>query len=119
MGAIARAQRSAESQVNIDYGLHVIVTLVDEQVLKDVRYAMHHEGVSSFKMFMAYPGVMMADDAAIFRMLRQVGADGGMLALHAENGTWHHPLLALHNSDFWVVDRTGPQGEENGITFEA
>jgi dihydropyrimidinase len=30
---------------------------------------------------------MMADDAAIFRMLRQVGADGGMIALHAENGT--------------------------------
>jgi len=38
-------------------------------------------------MFMAYPGVMMSDDAAIFRMLRQVGAEGGMIALHAENGT--------------------------------
>ena len=87
LGAIARAQRSAESQVNVDYSLHVIVTRVDDQVLKDVRYAMHHEGVSSFKMFMAYPGVMMADDASIFRMLRQVGADGGMVALHAENGT--------------------------------
>jgi hypothetical protein len=87
LGAIARAQRSAESQVNVDYSLHVIVTRVDEQVLKDVRYAMHHEGVTSFKMFMAYPGVMMADDASIFRMLRQVGADGGMVALHAENGT--------------------------------
>lgn len=87
LGAIARAQRSAESQVAVDYSLHVIVTRVDEQVLKDVRFAMHHEGVTSFKMFMAYPGVMMADDAAIFRMLRQVGADGGMVALHAENGT--------------------------------
>lgn len=87
LGAIARAQRSAEPQVSVDYSLHVIVKRVDEQVLKDVRYAMHHEGVTSFKMFMAYPGVMMADDAAIFQMLRQVGADGGMIALHAENGT--------------------------------
>jgi dihydropyrimidinase len=87
LGAIARAQGSAEPQVNIDYSLHVIVTRVDEQVLADVRHAMRHEGVTSFKMFMAYPGVMMADDAAIFQMLRQVGADGGMLALHAENGT--------------------------------
>jgi dihydropyrimidinase len=87
LGAIARAQASAEPQVNIDYSLHVIVTRVDGQVLADVRHAMRHEGVTSFKMFMAYPGVMMADDAAIFRMLRQVGADGGMLALHAENGT--------------------------------
>jgi len=87
LGAIARAQRSAEPQVAVDYSLHVIVTRVDEQVLADVRHAMRHEGVTSFKMFMAYPGVMMADDAAIFRMLRQVGADGGMVALHAENGT--------------------------------
>ena len=87
LGAIARAQASAEAQVAVDYSLHVIVTRVDDQVLKDVQHAMRHEGVTSFKMFMAYPGVMMADDAAIFRMLRQVGADGGMVALHAENGT--------------------------------
>ena len=85
--AIARAQRLADPQVNIDYSLHVIVTRVDPQVLADVRHAMRHEGVTSFKMFMAYPGVMMADDAAIFQMLRQVGAEGGMVALHAENGT--------------------------------
>jgi dihydropyrimidinase len=87
LGAIARTQRSAEPQVNIDYSLHVIVTRVDAQVLADVRHAMRHEGVTSFKMFMAYPGVMMVDDAAIFQMLRQVGAAGGMVALHAENGT--------------------------------
>ena len=87
LAAIARAQASAEPQVAIDYSLHLIVTKVDEQVLAEVRHAMRHEGITSFKMFMAYPGVMMADDAAIFRMLRQVGADSGMVALHAENGT--------------------------------
>jgi len=108
LGAIARAQRSAESQVNIDYSLHVIVTRVDEQVLKDVRHAMHHEGVSSFKMFMAYPGVMMADDAAIFRMLRQVGADGGMLALHAENGT----VIDLLIKEALAAGHTSPRYHE-------
>ena len=87
LGAIARAQNSAEPQVHVDYSFHVIITRVDQQVLNDVRHAMLHEGVTSFKMFMAYPGVMMADDAAIFKMLRQVGSDGGMVALHAENGT--------------------------------
>jgi dihydropyrimidinase len=85
--AIARAQSLAESQVGVDYALHTIITRVDAQVLADMRYAQRHEGVSSFKMFMAYPGIMMADDAAIFKALRQVGADGGMVALHAENGT--------------------------------
>ena len=87
LAAIARARSSADPQVAIDYGLHVIVTRVDDQVLADVRHAMRHEGATSFKMFMAYPGIMMTDDASIFRMLRQVGADGGMIALHAENGT--------------------------------
>jgi dihydropyrimidinase len=87
LAAIARTQRNAEPQVAIDYGLHVIVKQVDAQTLADVRHAMRHEGVTSFKMFMAYPGMMMSDDAAIFRMLRQVGSDGGMIALHAENGT--------------------------------
>jgi dihydropyrimidinase len=85
--ALARMQQSAEPQVCIDYGAHIIIRQVDAQSLADVRHAMRHEGVTSFKMFMAYPGVMMADDASIFRMLRQVGHDGGMVALHAENGT--------------------------------
>jgi dihydropyrimidinase len=80
LAAIARTQRNADPQVAIDYGLHVIVKQVDAQTLADVRHAMRHEGVTSFKMFMAYPGMMMADDAAIFRMLRQVGADGGKIA---------------------------------------
>ena len=87
IAAIQRTKASADRQVHIDYSLHCIVTRVDKQVLADVRRAMEEEGVSSFKMFMAYPGVMMTDDAAIFQMLRQVGADGGMVMLHAENGT--------------------------------
>jgi ureidoglycolate lyase len=32
-------------------------------------------------------------------------------------GTWHHPLLALHDGDFWVVDRAGPAGEVNCVEF--
>jgi dihydropyrimidinase len=105
LGAIARAQRSAQSQVNIDYSLHCIVTRVDHQVLADVRHAMRHEGVTSFKMFMAYPGVMMADDAAIFQMLRQVGADGGMVALHAENG----PVIDLLIKEALEAGHTSPR----------
>lgn len=84
--AVARVQEVASAQAGIDYGLHVIVTRVDDQALADMRSLMRHEGVSSFKMFMAYPGVVMVDDAAIFRALRMVGEHGGLIALHAENG---------------------------------
>lgn len=85
--AIERAQAKADNVASIDYGFHVIITEVDKQVLEDMRYAIRHEGVSSFKMFMAYPGTVMSDDAAIFQAMRLVGQHGGMVALHAENGT--------------------------------
>ncbi|OTP78244.1 Dihydropyrimidinase [Caballeronia sordidicola] len=87
LDAIARARGKADSKASIDYGFHVIVTHVDERVLGDMQYAIRHEGVSSFKMFMAYPGTVMSDDAAIFQAMRMVGQHGGMIALHAENGT--------------------------------
>jgi dihydropyrimidinase len=45
-----------------------------------------NEGVTSFKLFMAYPGVFMVDDATIFRALRRTGDNGGLVCMHAENG---------------------------------
>jgi dihydropyrimidinase len=84
--AIGRVREHAESRACVNFGLHVIATRVDDNALADMRSAMRHEGVTSFKLFMAYPGVVMVDDASIFRALRTVGADGGMVALHAENG---------------------------------
>jgi dihydropyrimidinase len=48
--------------------------------------ALVREGVSSFKLFMAYPGVFMLDDATIFRAMLQAAKHGGMICMHAENG---------------------------------
>ena len=84
--AITRAQQKAAIGASVDYGFHVIITEVNDDVLADMRHAIRHEGVSSFKMFMAYPGTVMVDDAAIFQAMRMVGQHGGMIALHAENG---------------------------------
>ena len=85
--AIRAAQEKAQNTASIDYGFHVITTHVNDGTLADMRHAIRHEGVTSFKMFMAYPGSVMVDDAAIFRAMRMVGQHGGMICLHAENGT--------------------------------
>ena len=87
LDAIASAQAKAQGAAAIDYGFHVITTHVDDRTLADMRHAIRHEGVTSFKMFMAYPGSVMVDDAAIFRAMRMVGQHGGIICLHAENGT--------------------------------
>jgi dihydropyrimidinase len=84
--ALGRTLERAEPQAGIDFGLHIITTNVNDQTLADMKDLIRHEGVTSFKMFMAYPGVVMVDDAAIFRAMRLVGQHGGMITLHAENG---------------------------------
>jgi dihydropyrimidinase len=91
--ALERVQARAEGQACVDYGLHVILTDVTDNVLTDLTHLIRHEGVTSFKMFMAYPGKLMSDDAAIFRAMRSVGQHGGMIALHAENGTVIEQLI--------------------------
>jgi dihydropyrimidinase len=72
-------------KATVDYGLHMIVTDLPEAHLEDMN-EMVREGVSSFKLFMAYPGVLMVDDATIFRAMRQTAQNGALVCMHAENG---------------------------------
>src|ERR1044071_2323440 len=69
----------------IDYGLHMIITDLSDQVEEEMD-ALVRQGVTSFKLFMAYPGVFMLDDASIFRALLRTGKNGGTICMHAENG---------------------------------
>lgn len=84
--ALDRRLALAEPQACIDYGFHVILTDVTAEALAELPDLINQDGVSSFKMFMAYPGVLMVDDASIFKTMRRVGTHGGMVNLHAENG---------------------------------
>jgi dihydropyrimidinase len=77
--------KKAESKASIDYGLHMIVTDLGEAGLEDMD-DMVKEGVASFKLFMAYPGVLMVDDATIFQALSRTAKNGALICLHAENG---------------------------------
>ena len=77
--------KKAEDRACIDYGLHMIVTDLGEAGLEDMD-DMVREGVASFKLFMAYPGVLMVDDATIFKALSQTAKNGALICMHAENG---------------------------------
>ncbi|MBM3482625.1 MAG: dihydropyrimidinase [Alphaproteobacteria bacterium] len=70
----------------IDVGAHMIMLDVNDQALADMKILMSREGVTSFKVFTAYPGVLMVDDGAIFKTMRTAGTGGGMVCVHAENG---------------------------------
>ncbi len=78
--------KKAEGKACIDYGLHMIVTDLGASGLEDMD-DMVREGVASFKLFMAYPGVLMVDDATIFKALQQTAKNGALICMHAENGS--------------------------------
>ena len=75
----------AEGKACIDYGLHMIVTDLGSSGLEDMDDLVR-EGVASFKLFMAYPNVLMVDDATIFKALSQTAKNGALVCMHAENG---------------------------------
>ena len=75
----------AEGKATIDYGFHLIVTELPDQRLPELT-ALINQGVSSFKLFMAYPGVFLVDDATIFKAMSAAGEKGGLICMHAENG---------------------------------
>jgi dihydropyrimidinase len=77
--------KKAEGKAAIDYGFHMIVTDLNDQVEQEMD-ALVRQGVTSFKLFMAYPGVFMLDDASIFKALLRTGKNGGTICMHAENG---------------------------------
>jgi dihydropyrimidinase len=77
--------KKAEARASVDYGLHMIVTDLGEAGLEDMD-GLVREGVASFKLFMAYPGVLMVDDATIFQALSRTAKNGALICLHAENG---------------------------------
>jgi dihydropyrimidinase len=79
-------RKRADGNAAIDYGFHMIITELEDAGLSEMDRMARDEGITSFKLFMAYPGVFMVDDQTIFRALRRTGENGGLVCMHAENG---------------------------------
>ncbi|WP_347754191.1 dihydropyrimidinase [Agrococcus sp. ProA11] len=83
--SLATWHEKAAGNCAIDYAFHQIVGDVNEASLQALR-GLEAEGITSYKLFMAYPGVFYSDDAQILRAM-QVGAETGLMTMmHAENG---------------------------------
>jgi dihydropyrimidinase len=77
--------KKADGKAVIDYAFHCIITDIAGAQLEEMK-AFVREGVPTFKLFMAYPGVFMLDDASIFKAMGAAANSGGMICMHAENG---------------------------------
>ena len=75
----------ADGNCAVDYAFHQIVGGVDDDALKAMEELVG-EGITSFKLFMAYPGVFYSDDGQILRAMQKAAELGAMIMMHAENG---------------------------------
>ena len=83
--ALQRWFQKAEGKACIDFGFHMILTDTTHLELEDLKELVN-EGITSFKLFMAYPGSLMLDDGSIFELMRAAQKLGSLICIHAENG---------------------------------
>ncbi len=80
----------AEGKACVDYSLHMAVTDLGSgdgaEGLREME-DMVAEGITSFKLFMAYPGVLMIDDGLMFKVMQKAAALNALCCIHAENGS--------------------------------
>lgn len=75
----------AEGKAAIDYAFHMICTDLPDSRLPEIKDLIR-QGITSFKLFMAYPGVFLVDDGTIFKAMTTASEAGGLICMHAENG---------------------------------
>jgi dihydropyrimidinase len=93
LGTLDKWHEKADGNCAIDYGFHMIVSDVNDTTLKEMDACIAN-GVTSFKMFMAYPGVFYATDGEILLAMQQAARNGSTIMMHAENGIAIDQLVA-------------------------
>ena len=78
-------QGRADGAAHIDYGFHMAITDAQPSVIAEMEDCVA-EGITSFKVFMAYKGALMVDDEQFIAVLEQTGKTGGLVMVHCENG---------------------------------
>ncbi|HVS86551.1 MAG TPA: dihydropyrimidinase [Gaiellaceae bacterium] len=84
----------ANGKTLIDYGFHIAVTDLDEGGTLEELASLPEQGVTSYKLFMAYKGALMVSDETLFRAMEVAAASGALVMVHAENGDAIDVLVA-------------------------
>ncbi|MCL6586651.1 MAG: dihydropyrimidinase [Anoxybacillus sp.] len=84
--AIDTWHQKAKNKAVIDYGFHLMISEINDGVLEQLPNVIEEEGITSFKVFMAYKNVFQADDGTLYRTLVAAKELGALVMVHAENG---------------------------------
>src|SRR5207248_5164995 len=94
--------KKAQDKAVTDYAFHCIITDLGSAQLEEMGQLIR-DGVTSFKLFMAYPAVFMLDDATIFKAMRQAAQHNGLICMHAEKDRKSTRLNSSHRTISYAV----------------
>ncbi|GAA0527650.1 dihydropyrimidinase [Chitinophaga japonensis] len=97
--ALTEWQSRANGNCLGDYSFHMAVTDFNEHTRQEIQTMITHEGITSFKTFMAYKGALMIDDRQMTGLMQEVKKQGGMVTVHATNGDMIDYLVAKHKAE--------------------
>jgi dihydropyrimidinase len=95
---LADWHNKAGSKAQIDYGFHLAITDLRDEVMKEIP-SLVNDGVTSLKLFMAYKGVFQIDDTTLFRAMTTAAENGMLIMVHAENGDVVDDLIKKYLSE--------------------
>ncbi|MGM9928480.1 MAG: dihydropyrimidinase [Bacillus sp. (in: firmicutes)] len=84
--AINTWHAKSQNKAAIDYSFHLMISEMNDQILNELPKVIEEEGITSFKVFMAYKNVFQADDETLFKTLVTAKELGALVMVHAENG---------------------------------
>lgn len=101
---IAAWHEKANGKAAIDYGFHIAITDLRDDVMAEIPSVVD-EGITSLKLFMAYKGVFQIDDTTLFRAMNVAAKHGLLIMVHAENGD----VVAELTSQLLAEGKTAPK----------
>lgn len=115
--ALDNWHKKANGQCSCDYGFHLAITDWNEDVSKEIDN-MSNEGVTSFKLYMAYD-TLRVNDAEIYEVLKRVNDIGGIVGVHCENGDLVNELIKEQKTKGNLTTKAHPVSRPDDIEAEA
>lgn len=109
--------KKADGKTACDYGFHMTIDDWNEGIIEELP-EMFEQGISSFKMYMTYPAMMIGDEA-MFKALRKMKELGGIAGVHCENAGVIDALIAEHKAEGKLAPASHPECRPSILEAEA
>mgnify|MGYP002553105456 CR=1 FL=1 len=109
--------KKADGKCYCDYGFHMTIDDWNESIESELD-AMFDAGITSFKMYLTYPA-MMIGDGAVYRALKALKVRGGIAGVHCENAGVIDALIAAHKAAGQTAPSSHPECRPNPLEAEA